>query len=51
MRGGRRGCGVGYAAIIAGVVIILALILPTEFWWFLLAAGLIAAGIWYMRCC
>ena len=51
MRGGRRGCNWGWIAILMGIVIILALILPTEFWWFMLAAALIAAGIWYMRCC
>ena len=53
MRGGRRSChwSWGFIAIIAGIVIILALILPAEFWWFMLAAALIAAGIWYMRGC
>jgi uncharacterized membrane protein HdeD (DUF308 family) len=53
MRGGRRSChwSWGFIAIIAGIVIILALILPAEFWWFMLAAALIAAGIWYMRSC
>ena len=37
-------------AIAAGVVIILSLVLPTEFWWFVLAAALIGLGIWYIRC-
>ena len=41
----------GCAAIVAGILIILALILPAEFWWFLIAIGLIAGGIWYLRCC
>ncbi len=50
MRRGRHG-GLGCVAILAGVIIILSLILPTEFWWFILAAALIGAGIWYMRCC
>ena len=44
-RGGNIGCG----AMIAGVVIVLALILPGEVWWFLLAAALIGFGIWYSQ--
>ena len=47
----RRWCLLSCTAIAAGVLILLALILPTAFWWFLIAAGLIAAGIWLMRCC
>ena len=50
MRRGRGGIW-GCAAIAAGLMIILALILPTEFWWFLAAAALIALGIWYSRGC
>lgn len=49
MRGGGRGV-IGYAAIAVGIVIILSLILPVNFWWFALAAILIALGIWYIRC-
>jgi uncharacterized membrane protein HdeD (DUF308 family) len=41
----------GFVAIIAGIIILLSLVLPTEFWWFILAIVLIAAGIWYIRCC
>ena len=41
----------GCVAIIAGVVIILSLVLPTEFWWFILAAELIGLGIWFIRSC
>lgn len=51
MRKRRRGGCWGLVAICSGVIIILALILPGEFWWFLLAALLIAAGVWYIRCC
>ena len=40
----------GCTAIAAGVVIILSLVLPTEFWWFVLAAALIGLGVWYIRC-
>ena len=39
----------GCTAIAAGVVIILSLVLPTEFWWFVLAAALIGLGVWYIR--
>ena len=50
MRRGR--CGLlGFAAVGIGVLILLALVLPSEFWWFFLAAGLIGAGIWFLRCC
>lgn len=41
----------GCVAIIAGLVIILSLVLPTEFWWFIFAAVLIGAGVWYIRGC
>ena len=50
MRRGRR-CLWGLAAIILGLVISLALVLPSSFWWFALAAGLIGYGLWYIRCC
>ncbi len=49
MRKGHKnylGCG----AIIAGIVIFLALVLPTDFWWFILAAVLVGAGVWFIRC-
>lgn len=42
---------IGCLPMLAGVVIILALILPEGFWWFALAVGLICAGIWLYRCC
>lgn len=50
MRKGRHGMW-GCVAIAAGLVIILSLVLPTEFWWFIFAAALVGAGIWYIRCC
>ena len=34
-----------------GVIIILSLVLPSAFWWFILAALLICFGFWYNRCC
>lgn len=50
MRRGRR-CVWGCAAVALGSVILLALILPSQVWWFLAGAGLIACGIWFIRCC
>ena len=50
LRRGRH-CFWPVAAILAGTAILLALVLPSTFWWFLLADGLIAAGIWMLRCC
>lgn len=39
------------AAIGIGLVIVLYLLLPSQVWWFLFAAGLIAFGLWMLRCC
>ena len=50
MRWGRR-LVFGLAAIGLGVVILLALVLPAGFWWFLCGAALIGFGIWTIRCC
>lgn len=33
----------------AGLFIILAMILPTAFWWFVLGLALIALGVWLMK--
>jgi len=41
----------GMIAIGTGVVIILSIVLPKSFWWFVLAGGLICGGIWLIRCC
>ena len=41
----------GAAAIAAGVFILLSLVLPVTFWWFLLGVGLIAVGIHLRRKC
>ena len=50
MRRGR--CSrLGLLAVAGGLLILLALVLPAEFWWFFLAAGLIGLGIWMLRCC
>lgn len=45
-----RGKPIGWLCIAAGIIIILALILPSGFWWFALAAVLICGGIWLLRC-
>jgi hypothetical protein len=50
LRGGRRLLW-GVCAIVLGVIILLALVLPSQFWWFALAALLIAGGLWILRCC
>jgi len=50
MRRGRR-CLWGLVAIILGVMILLALVLPSGFWWFLAAAVLIGGGLWQIHCC
>lgn len=49
-RNRRRGNPIGYLALCAGIVIILALVLPSGFWWFALAAALIVFGVWLIRC-
>ncbi len=41
----------GLIAIGTGVVIILSIVLPKSFWWFVLAGTLICGGIWLIRCC
>lgn len=50
MHRGRQGIW-GIVAVLAGVIIIFSLVLPSEFWWFMFAALLIAVGVWWMRCC
>ena len=47
MRGGRRLLW-GVTAIVLGLIILLALVLPSQFWWFAFAALLIAAGLWML---
>lgn len=45
-----RGNFLGWFAVLAGVIIVLALVLPAGFWWFLLALVLIVVGVWLLRC-
>ena len=40
----------GLICIIAGLVIILSMVLPAKFWWFMLGGCLIATGLYFMRC-
>ena len=40
----------GLVCIALGAVIILGMILPKAFWWFLLGAALIALGVYLIRC-
>lgn len=41
---------IGIFCIAAGILIILGMVLPAGFWWFVLGVILIAAGIWCIRC-
>ena len=40
----------GLICLIAGMVIILSMVLPAKFWWFMLGGCLIAVGLYFMRC-
>jgi len=40
---------IGLAAVVLGLVILLSMVLPAGFWWFMLGVGLICGGIWLMR--
>jgi hypothetical protein len=52
-KGHHRGTVIGYASIIIGLLILLAMILPPGFWWFALGVGLVAFGLWInsRACC
>jgi len=50
-RPGRKKSIWGYVAITAGLIIILSMILPAGFWWFLLGASLIGVGLYLNRRC
>ncbi len=50
MRRGRRPLG-ACAAIAVGTVILLYVLLPGPVWWVLFALGMIAVGLWLLRCC
>ena len=43
-------CLLGIFCIVVGILIILRMILPAGFWWFILGVALIAAGVWCVRC-
>lgn len=47
----RRKGNWGCAAICIGVMIILALVLPSDVLWFFFAVALIYMGLWYIRRC
>ena len=46
----RRSNLLGLVCILAGLTIILGMILPKAFWWFLLGTALVGAGVWLLRC-
>ena len=48
-RRGKGICVLGAVAIVAGALIILAMLLPAGFWWLALGVALIVAGIWLLR--
>ena len=48
-RCGKKPSLLAAVAIALGVLILMAKLLPPGFWWFLVAAGLIALGIWLLR--
>lgn len=50
MRRGRRSLW-ACSVIALGVIILLGVILPGEFWWLLFAFALLGFGIWLLRCC
>ena len=45
-----RNYGIGKLFIIMGVMVLLAMILPARFWWFVLGISLISFGIWFNHC-
>ena len=49
-RGRRRWSLPGLICIALGTAIILGMILPKAFWWFLLGLALIGFGVWLIRC-
>ncbi len=47
----RRNKTIGWIIAAAGVMVILSLVLPTSFWWFILGVFLICVGISITRRC
>ena len=50
MRRRNRGGWCGCVAVCIGATILMALILPTWFWWLVCGGLLVWGGIWMMRC-
>lgn len=48
-RRGNSGCILGVASIVIGVLIILAMLLPSGFWWLVLGAALIVIGLCLLK--
>lgn len=51
----RRGSGslshkMGCLTVFVGIFVLLALVLPPGFWWFIFGAVLIYAGFWILKC-
>lgn len=45
----RPGNGLGYIAVAVGVLILLAMVLPTWFWWIVCAASFVTGGLLLLR--
>lgn len=41
---------IGCLTVLLGIFVLLALVLPSTFWWLLLAGVLIYVGVWVIRC-
>ena len=50
MRRNGRGNFCGYVAVIVGAFILMALILPSWFWWLVCGGLLVWGGVWLLRC-
>lgn len=48
-KNGKPRCNIGCMVAILGVFILLALVLPSSFWWFVLGAFLIYLGLCVLR--
>lgn len=48
--GGPIGRRLGCLTVLVGIFVLLALVLPPGFWWFVLGVVLIYVGFWIIRC-
>lgn len=50
-RRGKRNSVLAWLCIAVGIMVILGMILPVSFWWFMLGVSLIALGLGLKRSC